>query len=350
MRPQLKPALRRVWRDATTLQLGLDPWRAVVISGLDPDAARLVESLDGTKDLPALEVTAARLGMEPARLASLVDLLERCGVLDDGLADRAPLRRISHDERERLGPDLAAASVVRTDSDGGVGVLARRQRASVTVHGAGRIGAALVGLLAAAGVGTVQPVDEVLAAVTDASPAGLRMEDAGSRREDAAGRLARSVAPSVRLRVARSQDQPVLAVLTSLESLAPGVADDLVRRGVPHLFAAVREGRGCVGPLVLPGRSSCARCHDLYRADRDPAWPRIAAQLSDGHGSRVVACDVALATAVAALAALQVLAYLDTDDLPPSVDGTFEIDQSDGRVRRRSWAPHPQCGCHWSTT
>jgi hypothetical protein len=348
VRPQLKPALRRVWRDATTLQLGLDPRRAVVISGLDEGAARLVESLDGSRDLPAVRATASELGVEPGRADILVELLRRCGVLDDGSTDRAALRRIQRDERERLGPDLAAASVVRGDANGGADVLARRQAVTVAVHGAGRVGASLTSLLAAAGVGCVVPIDDCLTLPGDTSPAGLGTGHIGARRQDAAALAARAAAPSVHTTMPRAKEQPDLAVIAVAELLRPNLPDELLRASVPHLFAAVREGIGVVGPLVLPGRSSCHRCHDLYRSDRDPAWPRIAAQLSDGSGSRIVACDVALATAVAAHAALQVLAFVDGDPSPPSVDGTIEIEQSDGRVRRRSWSAHPLCGCRWS--
>lgn len=347
MRPQLKPGLRRVWRDATTLQLGVDPRRAVVITGLDEGAARLVESLDGTRDLAALLAGAPQLGVEPERADEIVDLLRRAGVLDDGLADRGPLRRLPRGERERLGPDLAAASLVRADADGGVGVLARRQSSAVAVHGAGRVGASVTSLLAAAGVGAILVVDETLTCPADAAPAGLCIGDVGARRQDAAARAARAAAPSVGIGLPRGRAHPDLTVITSAELVMRGLADDLVRRGIPHLFTGVREGTGVVGPLVLPGRSSCERCHDLYRCDRDAAWPRIAAQLSDGAGSRMVACDIALATAVAAHAALQVLAFLDGDPAPPAVDGTIEIEQADGRVRRRSWRAHPLCGCRW---
>lgn len=347
MRPQLKPALRQVWRDATTLQLGLDPDRAVVISGLDAGAARLVESLDGSRDLPAVLATAAELGVEPVRADILLDLLSRSGVLDDSSADQGPLRRLARGERERLAPDFAAASVVRGDSNGGVDVLARRQTMTVAVHGAGRVGASLTSLLAAAGVGCVVVIDECLTLPADVAPGGLRIDDIGARRQDAAARVAKAAAPSVRTSMPRSHAQPDLAVIAVVELLSPGLPDQLLRASVPHLFAMVREGTGVVGPLVLPGRSSCHRCHDLYRCDRDPAWPRIAAQLSDGSGTRVLACDVALATAVAAQAALQVLAFLDGNQTPPSVDGTLEIEQADGRVRRRSWSSHPACGCRW---
>jgi hypothetical protein len=50
---------------------------------------------------------------------------------------------------------------------------------------------------------------------------------------------------------------------------------------------------------------------------------------------------------VAAQAALQVLLLLDGLTTPPAVGGTLETSVLDGRTRRRSWQPHPGCGCRW---
>jgi hypothetical protein len=100
-----------------------------------------------------------------------------------------------------------------------------------------------------------------------------------------------------------------------------------------------------VGPFVLPGRSSCLRCADLHRSDRDPGWPAVAAQL--GAVPARTACDVALATLVAAQAALQVLCLIDGGPLPPTVGGTLETRLPAGVTRRRGWAVHPACGCSW---
>src|SRR5699024_6158620 len=86
-----------------------------------------------------------------------------------------------------------------------------------------------------------------------------------------------------------------------------------VRLAGPHLVAYVRETTGVVGPFVLPGRTACLRCLDLHRADRDPGWPRVTLQLAK-PGIAVAACDIALATLVAASAALDVLTYLDAGD------------------------------------
>ncbi|MGH8894016.1 MAG: ThiF family adenylyltransferase [Actinomycetes bacterium] len=348
VRPQLKPALRKVWRDGSTLQLGIDPARAVVIGGLDPRSARLVDSLDGSRDLTGVRATGARLGIEARRVDELVVLLARSGVLEDAATDHRVLRALSREERDRLAPDVAAASILHGGADGGVGVVSRRRGRVVSVHGAGRIGAPLVHLLAAAGVGALVVEDAGLTQAADLAPAGLGPNDTGSRRQDAVVRAIRRFVPSVRTQLPSGRTTPDMAVLTGEPSGHDArTIDRLVRGGVPHLFARVRDATGLVGPLVLPGRSSCQRCHDLHRTDRDPAWPSIAAQLSAAGRHRVSACDVVLAATVAALAGLQVLAFLDGHRAPPAVDGTLEISQADGRVRRRSWSVHPSCGCTW---
>jgi hypothetical protein len=115
---------------------------------------------------------------------------------------------------------------------------------------------------------------------------------------------------------------------------------------IPHLAARVVELSGIVGPFVIPGRTSCLRCLDLHRCDRDPAWPRVVAQ-AEQRRTGVAACDVTLATQVAALAAQQVLAHLDGFS-PATVDGTIEVSLPYGLARRRSWHPHPACGCTWA--
>jgi hypothetical protein len=57
-------------------------------------------------------------------------------------------------------------------------------------------------------------------------------------------------------------------------------------------------------------------------------------------------CDGPLAVAVAAQAALQALALLDGAS-PATAGGTLELTLPDWRWRRRSWSPHPACGCAW---
>lgn len=350
MRPLLKPALRRVWRDATTLQIGLDPERAVVVAGLDPPAARLVDSLDGTRDLAGVLERARTGDLGEERARNLLELLTDAGVLDDGGADRRVVAALAQEDRDRLAPDLASLSLSGgcQFGDGGIGAFARRRRAAVLVAGAGRVGAAVASLLAAAGVGHVVPADRGATRPSDVGPGGLQLDAVGLPREQAARAAMRRSAQGARADLPRGR-RPDVAVIAPVGQPEPELPDRLLRDGVAHLLVSVQETTGTVGPFVLPGRSACWRCLDLHRADRDPAWPRMAAQLATGGAGagEQAACDVALATLVAAEAALHVLALLDGGALPPSVGGTVETRLPELRSRRRSWAPHPGCGCRW---
>ena len=57
--------------------------------------------------------------------------------------------------------------------------------------------------------------------------------------------------------------------------------------------------------------------------------------------------ETALATVVAGLAALQVLAQLDGLARPASLAATLEVELPDGVTSRRPWPAHPACGCTW---
>jgi hypothetical protein len=97
----------------------------------------------------------------------------------------------------------------------------------------------------------------------------------------------------------------------------------------------------------VPGRSACARCVDLSKSERDPAWPMILAQVS-GIGAAPAAtraCDTVLAAATAALATAQALTLIDRSGEPAAVNGTLEVVLPDWQWQRRGWPPHPACTC-----
>lgn len=339
MRPRLRPSLARLWRDHGTVQFGLDPARALLLTGLDPALARLLDRLDGTRTPDQLYESAGRLGVAAGRTRALLDTLAEADLLED--ADAAAPR-----PRDRLAPDRASAALVRPDPGGGANVSARRATACVAVRGAGRVGAATACLLAAAGVGTVEITDPRPFTPADACAAGASWDGVRKRRETAAREAMRRTAPDVRLTAPPGRPRPDVVVLAP-EGVRPdpAVLERLATACIAHLYADIRETTGIVGPFVHPGNTACGRCLDLYRRDRDPAWPRLVAQFSSPARTRDDRpCDGVLATAVAAQAALQVLIFLD-GDTPTATGGTLEIALPDGAVRRRSWPPHAECGC-----
>ncbi len=330
------------------MQFGADPERAVLLTELDAHVRDQIAELDGRFPSSICPDLLAHLG--------------RHGLLEDA-ATRCPgWRGLPHPERDRLGPDLASLSLLDHGTGGGKRALSRRFAGHVEIRGAGRVGASLAALLAAAGVGEVRVLDEELTRDADLAPAGLRAADLGRPRGDAATPPTLPLAVLKAARAARRRGggrggrriptprghHPTvdLVVLTTDDGVLP-YAEDVWGAGIPHLVAQVQEAAGTVGPLVLPGYTSCLRCHDLIRADRDPQWPAVAAQLAAPAGPRAVAaCDVVLATVVAGHAALQVLAFLETGTAP-TADGSLHVSLPDGTLRRRSWHAHPACGCSW---
>ncbi len=95
-------------------------------------------------------------------------------------------------------------------------------------------------------------------------------------------RLSRSAAYTGDSDVARWDVQCVLLADALVPD--PRLVRELMRHRVPHLTVLLRDGRGIVGPFVVPGRTSCLRCADLTRTDLDPHWPQLAAQLCDRVG------------------------------------------------------------------
>lgn len=324
MRPLLAPAARRLWRDATSLQLTTAA--PVVVEGLDERRRRVLPLLDGSRTQEQVLRDAAGLGVPDAEEVLVV--LHEAGLLLDADAVRAP--GLPPAEQDRLAPDLAALALSRGGL-AGAAMLARRH-ARVVVVGAGRVGAPLAALLSAAGVGTVDVQDDGFARPEDLAVGGIQPPDLGRRRDEALRE---------RLGSCRPTGEPDVVVMAddSAEVGAPA----LLARGVPHLRARVDGTAGVVGPFVVPGLSACLHCLDLVRTALDPAWPALAAQ-PDHRPRSARACDGVLAVAVAAQAALQVLQLLE-GDRPASVGATLELALPGWQWRRRSWPRHPGCGC-----
>jgi bacteriocin biosynthesis cyclodehydratase domain-containing protein len=158
------------------------------------------------------------------------------------------------------------------------------------------------------------------------------------------------VAHSSQPHAAMSPASVDLVVLTDYLVADPRMVRDLHRQGVPHLPVRVRDGTGLVGPLVIPGMTSCLGCADLHRSDRDAAWPAIAAQLRDTVG----VADRATLLATAALALSQVNRVIAAvrgqeavpDPAPPAaLNATLEFDVNAGSIVAREWTKHPLCSC-----
>lgn len=331
MRPVLAPAAQRLWRGTGTLQVRLSPTRAVLVEGLDVRTRALLPLLDGVRTREQVLAAAGDAAGEVAE--ALLDTLEAEGLLLD--ADQLQVPLPAREDRERLAPDLAALTLHHRSRAGEA--LRARRAARVVLHGAGRVGAPLAALLVEAGVGTVDVRDDAVTRWEDVAPAGLRPHDVGRPRQ---------AALAARLRSDGSSRTPSVVVLTDelAERVPEALCGVLLRDRVPHLPAAVSGLTGVVGPLVLPGQSSCLGCLELVRAGIDPDWPALLAVQEETAVLAAAPSHVVLATAVAAQTAMQVLELLE-GGAPASIGGTLELELPGWRWRRRTWPAHPACRC-----
>ena len=306
VRPAIRPGLLPLWRDRDTVQIGIDPRRAVAISGMS-QASEVIRLLDGSRERDQLVIEARERGVQPAVTERIITLLAAAGVLVDFSSD--VLRSLPPELTQQLMPVLAAASVAGQDGDGGARLIARRSSTTMLVCGSGPIVAIVADLL---------------------TRSGLAIQS-------------RPKAPVEQLAGPQPTDPPDLVVLVGHQS--PVETAELSRVRLPHLAVYADEAIGVVGPLVQPGLTACLRCIDLAKAERDPAWPLILAQLA-GRSAEPRACDAVLATTVAAQAAAQALAFADQSPLAQATaNGTLELVCPTWQWRRRSWLPHPACSC-----
>lgn len=142
-----------------------------------------------------------------------------------------------------------------------------------------------------------------------------------------------------------------LVILSDFLVHDPRVVFALTRARIPHLLVRVRDGVGIVGPLVLPGLSSCLMCADHHRSDLDPEWPAMAVQLIRVPGDT----DPAIVGPTAAIAHAQIIrlvgalrspaAQSAALDEPELLNRVVEFRNDPVRTRSRRWSPHPDCDC-----
>ncbi|MED5812273.1 cyclodehydratase [Mycolicibacterium sp. 050232] len=148
--------------------------------------------------------------------------------------------------------------------------------------------------------------------------------------------------------VAASTD---LVVLADDQLNDPRLLQDLHHDGIAHLSVCVRDGAGLVGPLVIPGLTSCLHCADLHRTDRDAAWPALATQLRGAVGS--ASRSTILATAALAMRQVDLVIRAvghpggdqPAPEAPPTLNTTLELDAAGHSIVARRWSRHPDCPC-----
>jgi hypothetical protein len=288
-----------ILRGGDEIQVGLEPPQALIFRGRA--LAELVAGLDGSRGRSEVLRSAPSVGLTQGEISRALRALGEAGLLEDA------------------------------------GAPAPTTPYQVRLVGSGVIGRQLAGLLLDSGEVRLFRYDD---SVPVGPPGDRGPAIRSGRRTEAADRCT-AVSHW-------TKPESVAIDLTILVGDGPEcdrlVSDHLLRRDEAHLVVG-SLGRGVrVGPLVLPGRTSCVHCTDLTRSDKDPQWPTLLPQLRrlrlDPHP--------VLATWAAAVATAQALAFL-SGAVPEVAGATLELSAPDLAMRLRPWPAHPNCGCSWKS-
>ncbi|MCX6429946.1 MAG: hypothetical protein NTX12_03070 [Actinobacteria bacterium] len=260
--------------------------------------------------------------------------------------------------------------------DGGVDAISERRNVSVAIHGDSRIATLLFGILLSSGLSqtTLHASEKRIIGEEDTCAGFLRPGDIGAPLIGRTQELARELSlfpphlpsPPTKSKAkskakARSrhnekkqeqsgQNEEELG--TSLRSIAIAIGEapaDLIQgwlsKGVPHLLIDAPDGASLIiGPLVIPGKTPCARCIALTREEQSEIWSGVDWQRNISPNAEV---PVAVAHHVAGLIALELLRFVDTGDsevIGARVRFNYHAPLQGGRT---IYARHPACGCSW---
>lgn len=284
-----------VVRDHDSVQVGLSPDRAVVVTAPPSCGPRgLAALLSALEGGAYLDAAATRAGVDTADLPAVARILIR-------------LAELGH---VRLTTPGSAAPEPEPDPE-------PRPPAIRQIHilGVGQMSEILRGPLAVNGC-----------RVTTGPDPGLGFD------RDRPPWLRRGPAPD-------------LVILTGSVAVDPVVAAALTSSGQAHLHVYCRDGRVVVGPTVLPGSTPCLRCLDLFRAECDPRWPFVAAQLV----GRTPDAGVPALTAATALILAEVYASREPGLQLQTLGATVEINPAEGLWKRLEWPAAGRCTCDAAT-
>jgi bacteriocin biosynthesis cyclodehydratase domain-containing protein len=336
-RPILLPGLARAWRGPHTLQLGVDPPRAISIDLPDPRVARILDLLDGrrTERAAVARVAADGVSMDDSRV--LLTALHAAGLILPA-ADLLPAV-LPESARQRLVGEASALALQKApDGPPPVRILRHRAGSRVALTGRGRLAAPIAVALADAGVGHIH-ADLSGAVLPSELPGGpLRAGDVGRARAEAVAAAVRRAAPETGTRPVRRGTASLVVQLGFAEPAAL-LAAAFARRRQAHLAVAIRDGAVVVGPLVRPGAGPCLNCLELHRQDRDPGRPAS----TGPHPATAEPCAVGTLLAATGYVVAEALAFLDGGN-PDTLGASVEV-AAPGRTRRRTWEPHPDCRC-----
>ena len=253
-------------------------------------------------------------------------------------------------------------------------LIGKRRNFSIMIYGRNRLALSLFAVLQASGFTQVKLTDrsnsasnDSIAQIEPADVCGLaiRGSDVGLRKASVLADLARNsqLFPTGDLALPAFPVIPDLIIST--ESVPQETMQNWLSENIVHLpISNLIENKIVIGPIVIPGKTPCLNCLNLWRAERFPHHNSfeilVALDCGEGKGLELPSAQVALLTGLITTQVIQYCYSLDSEETQVSknliklvgatlainlFDPLGSISSDDETFGYRYWQPHISCGC-----
>ena len=253
-------------------------------------------------------------------------------------------------------------------------LIGKRRNFSIMIYGQNRLALSLFAVLQASGFTQVKLTDRTNSAGNDSvaqiEPSevcglAIRGSDVGLRKAVVLADLARNsqLFPTGNLALPAFPVIPDLIISTQSvpqETMQNWLSENIVHLPISNLI----ENKIVIGPIVIPGKTPCLNCLNLWRAERFPHHNSfeilVALDCGEGKGLELPSAQVALLTGLITTQVIQYCSLLDSEGTQVSknliklvgatlainlFDPLGSISSDDETFGYRYWQPHISCGC-----
>ena len=353
MRPKLHPQVPISWRNATTLQIGLSPGPTSLIHNATSRTLANINSWDGVRSLEEIRANFEQdhpnqSPYEPRFNDVLTALDAAHALVDASYHEIDP--HLPRPFRQRLLWQTNTQDLLRPTPDSGYLELKSRKSAYVAVKGSDPLALATAHLLALDGVDRVviDAPDHLRHKVKPETYVGLG--PSWSKIGETAILATREMLTELNCKVTRPRGlaEPKFEIFSGWPTKSE--RDRVHAHSTPYLIVESSGVSASIGPMVLPGKSPCARCVEITNARTDPYWPNVASQVSlKGNGATEGLVDAAVLSWAASMAVMSVTALLARDENPqnpiPLVGQRLFLRCPGPEMRQVTLELEPACGC-----
>jgi hypothetical protein len=253
-------------------------------------------------------------------------------------------------------------------------LISKRRYFSIMIYGRNRLALSLFTVLQASGFSLIKLTDRAYSASANSKAQiepdevcglAIRGSDVGLRKALVLADLARN-SQLFPLESLVFPDLPDLIIST--ESIPQETMQSWMSENIVHLpISNIIEEKIIIGPIVIPGKTPCLNCLNLWRADQFPHQSsfEILAALDSGEGKglELPSAQVALLTGLVTTQVIQFIQngtsvgiqnVANSDSAVKLIGATLAINlfdpldsisSSDETFGYRYWQPHISCGC-----